>query len=324
MKIAYMGTPDFAVPPLTRLIESPHEVVLVVTQPSRPRGRGRKVVDPPVKTLADEHGIPVLQPESLKTSGDDGVRIEDRVRELGVDLIVVVAFGMLLPQSLLDVPPLGAVNIHGSLLPAYRGAAPVQRCIMDGCQETGVTIMKVVRKLDAGPMIAQERIEIHEDDDARSVTDLLSVLGADLLIRVLDDIEKSRTVEGIEQDESAATYAAKLTRADSDIDWTQTSERIMYRLRGLTPWPGAWTRWEGGRLRLIQAEPLAESEAEHNGAILTLKGGSICGLMPGFGFVVATGGGPLLVTKVQLEGKPATDAAAFMRGHDVRVGQKLG
>lgn len=324
MKIAFMGTPDFAVPALTRLIESEHEVVLVVTQPSRPKGRGRKVVDPPVKTLADASGIPVLQPETLKAPVPGVGALEDRIRELGVDVIVVVAFGMLLPQSLLDAPRLGVLNIHGSLLPAWRGAAPVQRCLMDGGTETGVTIMKMVLKLDAGPMIAQERVEIHEDDDARSVTDLLSVLGADLLIRVLADIGESGEIEGVEQDESLATYAAKITRADGVMDWSLTSERIMFNLRAVTPWPGAWTSWDGRRMKIVQAEPLAESEAEHHGATLTLKAGTICGLMPGFGFIVATGGGPLLVTRLQLEGRPETDAAAFLRGHKVEVGQKLG
>lgn len=318
MKIVFMGTPEFAVPALERLVESPHEVVLVVTQPSKPQGRGQKVVDPPVKQVADQHGIEVIQPASLKKEP-----IHERVRQLAADIIVVVAYGKILPDELLAAPRLGCLNIHASLLPEYRGAAPIQRAIMDGRRETGVTIMKLAAELDAGPIVSQQTIDIMEDDDSLSVGNMLSVLGADMLIRALDDIEKSGRIEAVEQDASQATYAAMIKKEEGEIDWSIPSDEIMYRLRALTPWPGLFTTISAKRVRIVQAEPLDSAEAEHHGASDKAPPGTVTAIMKGFGFVVRTGSGHLLVTRVQPAGKPMMDATAFLNGNPLEVGQAL-
>ncbi len=314
-----MGTPDFAVPALDRLLASRHEVCLVVTQPSKPKGRGRKIADPPIKTLAGGRGIPVLQPVSLKKEP-----LEDKIKESGIDAIVIVAYGKILPESLLNAPRLGCLNIHASLLPKYRGAAPIQRALMDGQMETGVTIMKVVPQLDAGPIIAQERVEIHDDDDALSLANVLSVVGADLLLRVLDDIEREGVIEGEAQDETEATYAAMISKSDGEIPWKATSHEIMFRLRALSPWPGLFTTLDGKRLRVHQAEPMSEDEAEKIGADDALAPGSVSGFLKEFGFAIRTGDGHLLIRQLQLEGKQATEADAFLHGHPLKIGTKLG
>lgn len=319
MKIAFMGTPDFAVPALQRLIESRHEVNLVVTQPSKPKGRGRKPTDPPVKQLADQHGIDVLQPASLKREPLDG-----EIRARGIDVIVVAAYGQILPQTLLDAPRIGCINIHASMLPAYRGAAPIQRALMEGEHETGVTIMEMVLALDAGPMIAQQKVLIEDDDDALSLSNLLAVLGADMLMRALDDIEKSGRIEGIPQDDSMATYAPMIQKEERWIDWTLPTVEIMYRLRGLTPLPGYFTTIGDKRLRIAQAEPLSTEEAALHMKDEEVEPGHVAALIDGIGFAVRTGTGYLLVTAVQPEGKSRMDAAAYLRGNALRVGQKLG
>jgi methionyl-tRNA formyltransferase len=317
MKIAFMGTPDFAVPTLERLISSGHEVKLVVTQPSKPKGRGQKPADPPVKLAADRQGIAVIQPASLKRDP-----IDQKIRDLGIDLIVVVAYGKLLPKSLLEAPRLGAINVHASLLPEYRGAAPIQRALMDGRFETGVTIMKMVEALDAGPIITQHREEIHDDDDALSLANLLSVVGADLLARVLEDIEEEGTINGIDQDESQATYAPMIKKSEGEIDWSMPSERIMFRLRGLTPWPGLYTVALGSRAKVIQAEVIDQDEAEHIGA-LESQPGTISGIVKDVGFTVKTGDGHLLIRRIQPEGKREMDAEEYMRGYTVVTGRAL-
>lgn len=314
-----MGTPEFAVPALQALIDSRHEVVLVVTQPSRPKGRGLKPVDPPVKTLADANGIPVIQPASVKREP-----IDAKVRELGVDAIVVVAFGQILPQSLLDAPRLGALNIHASLLPEYRGAAPIQRALMEGRLETGVTIMRVELKLDAGPIISQEVVPIHEDDDALSLASILSYEGARLLTRALEDIEAEGKIEGEPQDEALATHAPPITKEEGRVPWSDPAESIMFRLRGLTPWPGLFTVFRGRRMQITQAEPLAPDEAAEVGADEEMLPGCVSAIMPEFGFAVWTGDGQLLIRRLKMEGKGEMEAEAFLRGQRVEVGERLG
>ena len=341
MKLAFMGTPDFAVPVLHRLIESPHEVCLVVTQASKRQGRGQKVVDPPVKTMADEQGIRVLQPFNLRKEP-----IDDLIRELEIDILVVAAYGKILSASLLDAPKIGCINVHASLLPEYRGAAPIQRALIDGRHDTGVTIMEMVVELDAGPMMAQESLEIHSDDDARSLTDMLAVVGADLLLRVLVDVEKAGKIEGEPQDEDKVSYAERITKEEGWINWEETSLALMYRLRGLTPWPGLFTSVDKKRLRIVQAELLNDESASVSGSSGqftaaddpevvdvsrdlgglddSLDPGCVAGFDPEFGFIVRTGDGYLLVTSVQLEGKKEMDAPAFLRGTKLSVGQRLG
>ncbi len=322
MKVAFMGTPDFAVPSLARLIESEHEVVLVVTQPSKPKGRGRKVEDPPVKQLADASSLDVIQPKSLKREP-----IEERIRDLEVDVIAVTAYGKILPDALLESPRIGCINVHASLLPEYRGAAPIQRAIMDGQLETGVTIMKIASELDSGPIITAERLEIHADDDAQSLSDMLSVVGADLLMRVLDDVEDAGVIEAVEQDHDAATFAPMIRKQDGEVDWSMTAEQLMFRMRALTPWPGLYTNFgerRERRVQLVQGETLGPAEAAHNNLDDEAPPGTVTGVVKGFGFAVKTGSGHLLLSRVRPAGKALMDAPAFLNGYRLDVGDLLG
>lgn len=320
MKIVFFGTPEFALPALERLIESKHEVALVVTQPDRPKGRGQKLVASPVKEMAIEHGVEVIEPVKLRAEG-----VAEKIREIGADLAVVAAYGRILPVEVLQATRLGCINIHPSMLPEYRGPAPIQRAILDGRDETGVSLMMLVEEMDAGPIVAQQTVEILGDDDARSLTDMTGVLGADMLLRVIDEAEKTGAIDAEPQDDSEATYAPPLTKEEGLIPWTDPTNRIMYRLRALTPWPGAFTYIAGERLLIItQAEPLWENEAEELGEANKALPGTVTSLKPGFGFTVKTGDGHLLVTAVKPEGRKPMDAHAFVIGRGINEGDKLG
>lgn len=320
MKIVFMGTPEFALPALNRLIDSPHEVVLVITQPDRPKGRGQKLEAPPVKQLAEEHGLRVLQPQSVRREG-----IAEAIRQTGADLAVVAAFGQILPRDVLEAPRLGCINIHPSLLPEYRGAAPIQRAILDGNSDTGVTLIMLTEGLDSGPIVAQQRIEILDDDDARSVADMLAVMGADMLMRIIEEAEKVGVIEAVPQDDALATYAPQIRKEEGLIPWADPTAMIIYRMRAMTPWPGAYTFVDGERLlMIIQAEPLWSNEAEELGEMNNAKPGTVTSFQKGFGFTVKTGDGHLLVTAVQPQGKKRMDATAYIIGRNIEVGQKLG
>jgi len=235
MVVAFFGTPQFAVPTLRRLVESRHRVCGVVTQPDRPRGRGQKVTVAPVKAMAIERGIPVIQPERLKEPGVAGT-----LRAWAPDIGVVAAYGRLIPDSLLGIPRHGMINVHASLLPKYRGAAPVHRAVIDGETATGVTIMRVATLLDTGDMFARVTRTIDPDETSEAVERDLSELGATLLLDVLDAIEAGTATE-VQQDHVAATYARKIAREDGLIDWTLPAGDIHNRVRGLDPWPHAFT-----------------------------------------------------------------------------------
>jgi methionyl-tRNA formyltransferase len=321
MKIVFMGTPEFASTALERLIASPHQVALAITQPDRPKGRGQKLEPPPVKVLALAHGIPVLQPRSVRRED-----IASAIRETSADAIIVAAFGQILPREVLEATRLGCLNIHPSLLPAWRGAAPIQRCLLEGASDTGVTIMQLDEAMDHGPIIAQQSIEILADDDARSLADMLSVLGADMLVRVLDEAEKEGRIESVPQDHALATLAPAIKKEEGLIPWTDPTERIMYRLRAMTPWPGAFTFIGGERqLTILQAEPLREDEAEElDETIPKAKPGTVTSLMKDLGFTVKTGNGHLLVNKVKPEGKKQMEGWAYIIGRNIAVGEKLG
>lgn len=318
MKIVFMGTPDFAIPPLQRLIDSSHQVVLVVTQPDRPKGRGRQLASSPVKDLAEANGIPVITPKSVRkenTAAD--------IRALNADVAVVAAFGQILPDEALAATRLGCLNIHPSLLPEYRGAAPIQRCLLDGKIETGVTIMQLVRELDAGPIVSQQRVDILPDDDALSLSQMLSVLGADMMLRAIDEAEKSGKVESVEQEHALATFAPPIKKEEGLIPWSDPAERIMYRLRALTPWPGATTFINGERaLIVVQAETRVEEETQPDPKKRPAPG-TVVGIDKGFGFLVQCGDGPLLVSKVKPEGKSEMDAYAFVVGRGIQQGDVL-
>jgi methionyl-tRNA formyltransferase len=307
MRIIFAGTPEFAVPSLCELLESRHEVCAVYTQPDRPAGRGRKLQPSPVKELAISAGIPVFQPTSLKPEAE-----LLQLRTLNPDLMVVVAYGMILPQAALDVPKLGCLNVHGSLLPRWRGAAPIQRALMAGDEKTGVTIMRIIRKLDAGDMLHKEECAITATDTSGTLYEKLAALGAIGLAKVLVQLEAG-TMTAEKQDEYLVTYAEKLTKTEASLDWSQSAEQLARNVRGLNPWPVAQTLYEGQVLRIWQAEPIL-SDSKTDPGTLTCTGKTLD---------VATGNGMLRLLEVQLPGGKRMPAHAFLSSHYAN-GVKLG
>lgn len=301
MKIIFAGTPEFAVPTLQMLLDSEHEVCAAYTQPDRPAGRGRKLHPSPVKELALKAGIPVFQPETLKT--DEDLR---QIASFNADLIVVVAYGMILTQTVLDMPSLGCVNVHGSLLPRWRGAAPIQRAIMAGDEKTGVTIMQMVRKLDAGDMLHKEECVIGPDDTASDLHDKLAQLGAIGLAKVLEQI-KAGTVHVEKQNEALVTYAEKLEKSEAVLDWTQPAEQLARKVRGLNAWPVAQTLYQGEVLRIWRAEAINDDANAEPGSVRCVNKA----------MDVATGKGMLRLHEVQLPGGKRMSIQAFLNAHDV-------
>jgi methionyl-tRNA formyltransferase len=289
------------------LLASKHEVCAVYTQPDRPAGRGRKMQPSPVKALALSTGIPVFQPLSLKSEAD-----LQQLRDLNPDLMVVVAYGMILPQTALDSPKLGCLNVHGSLLPRWRGAAPIQRALMAGDEKTGVTIMRIIHKLDAGDMLHKEECAIAAQDTSGDLYGKLAALGAVGLEKVLAQIE-SGTVKAEVQDENLVTYAEKLSKTEAELDWTQSAEQLDRIVRGLNPWPVAQTLYEGQALRIWQAEPLAtDINADPGTVICTNKT-----------LDVTAREGLLRLHEVQLPGGKRMPIQAFLNAHHAH-GVKLG
>ena len=307
MKIIFAGTPDFAVPSLQMLQASKHEVCAVYTRPDRPAGRGRQLHISPVKALALKHAIPVFQPLTLKTDED-----LQQLRSFNADLVVVVAYGMILTQAVLDMPRLGCINVHGSLLPRWRGAAPIQQALMAGDEKTGVTIMQIVRKLDAGGMLHKEDYVIGVNDTASDLHDKLAELGAIGLNKVLAQMEAG-TLHAEPQDESLVTYAEKLTKSEAIIDWTQSASTIALKVRGLNAWPVAQTLYQDKVLRIWQAEAIAV-DTDLEPGIVNCYNKNID---------VATGKGLLRLHEVQLPGGKRMTAQAFLNAHHVN-GVKLG
>ncbi len=307
MKIIFAGTPEFAVPCLQMLLDSEHEVCAVYTQPDRPAGRGRKLHPSPVKELALKAGIPVLQPLTMRTSDDLA-----QISAFDADLMVVVAYGMILTQSALDVPKRGCINVHASLLPRWRGAAPIQRALMAGDEKTGVTIMQIVRKLDAGDMLHKEDYVISETDTASDLHDKLAALGAIGLSKVLPQIEAG-TAQPERQDEALVTYAEKLEKSEAVIDWTQSAEDIARKVRGLNAWPVAQSLYQGNVLRIWQAVAVPDGSSLEPGAVRCT----------GKQMDVATGNGLLRLQEVQLPGGKRMPIQAFLSAHDAN-GIKLG
>lgn len=310
-KIVFMGTPDFAVPILQRLIESEYEVVLVVTQPDRPKGRKRKLTPPPVKVEAEKHGIPVYQPEKLKEAYEEIFQYEP-------DLIVTAAYGQLLPNELLEHPPYGAINVHASLLPELRGGAPIHYAILQGKKESGITIMYMVEKLDAGDMIAQKSIPIESNDHVGTLHDKLSILGADLLLETLPSIF-NRTNKRIKQDESMATFAPNITREQEKINWNETNVVVYNQIRGLHPWPVAYTTFQGERMKIWWAE-LDDTTYEGK------TPGEIVKVTENESFTVVCGNNKgVNITEVQPAGRKRMTVEEFLRGnpHLIETGQIL-
>ncbi|HMD33321.1 MAG TPA: methionyl-tRNA formyltransferase [Vicinamibacterales bacterium] len=308
LRIVFFGTPQFAVPTFDALRDSRHAIAGAVTRADRPRGRGQKTSDAPIKARAREAGTTVLQPEKL---GDPDFL--DRLRALNADLGVVIAYGRILTDAVLSIPRLGLINVHASLLPKYRGAAPVHRAIVAGETETGVTIMRVVKALDAGPMLARAVRPIGPDETSDRVEPDLAALGARLLVRTVDTIADGIWREET-QDDSQATYAPRLTREDGVVDWTRFASHIHNQIRGLRPWPHAFTFHDGARLILLGSSATAVTTDAAPGTIVEAAGDRL---------VVATGFGALRLLEVQAEGGRPMAVRDFLAGHRLAVGDRL-
>ncbi len=316
MRIAYAGTPEFAVPALRALVESRHEVVGVLTQPDRPKGRGRQLAASPVKQAAQSHGIPVSQPSSLRTDGERAELVSWRP-----DVLVVVAYGLILPRVVLDLPRFGCVNIHASLLPRWRGAAPIQRAVLAGDRETGVTIMQMDAGLDTGPMLDQTAVTIGPQESAGSLHDRLSVLGAPALLRVLDDIERG-AVRARPQPTEGMTYAAKIEKEEARIDWGLGAEEIARKVRAFNPSPIAETIFKGEQLRVYRAHVVAHTAAPDADGPLHPHPGTVLATTAD-GVVVACGLGHLVLTEVQRPGRRPICGHDFSNTPDL-LGSRLG
>jgi methionyl-tRNA formyltransferase len=300
MRLIYFGTPSFAEPTLAALIDSRHEVAAVITQPDRARGRGQKVTHAPVKARALAHDLPVLQPGSLKS--DETL---DLIRSFNAEIGVVAAYGKILPQVLLDMFPRGLINVHASLLPRWRGAAPIHRAILAGDRVTGVTIMRVVLALDAGPMLSRVEVPIDPNITSDALEAVLATKGAGLLIDTLDALERGTAVE-VAQDDALVTYAKKIERADGQVDWTKTAREIHNQIRGLQPWPMASAIFAGKRVILRSSVVHADdAPAMAPGAIVEASGDMLR---------VATGSGILRITSIQVEGGRPQTAREFING----------
>jgi len=306
MRLVFMGSPQFSVPSLERLIHGQHRVVAVYTQPDKPVGRGRAPAFPPVKKVALEHGIEVRQPKSLK----EPAAVESLAR-LSPDVIVVVAYGKILPEEVLAIPPFGCVNLHPSLLPRHRGPAPIQWAILLGDEYTGVSIMLMDKGIDSGPILSQERVAIAPQDTTQSLTNKLAQVGAQLLEETLP-LWLSRSITPRPQ-HGDATYARLLSKEEGEIDWHLPTPVIWRRVRAFHPWPGSYTRWQGKMLKLLEVLPLPGEQGQP-GRVIPLGGGQVG---------VQTGDGVLRLLRVHLEGRRAMTAEEFMRGQRVFIGALL-
>ena len=309
MKIIYMGTPDFAVEALEALASSRHEVTAVFTQPDKPKGRGKAMQFTPVKEVALRENIPVYQPKKVRDP-----EVIQKIRELAPDVLVVVAFGQIIPQEILDIAPYGCINVHGSLLPKYRGAAPIQWAVIDGEKESGVTTMQMDAGLDTGDMLLKTVVPLDEKETGGSLFDKLSKAGADLLLETLDALENG-TVTPQKQGESPTAYAKMLTKDMGAIDWNRPAKELERLIRGLNPWPSAYTFLNGKTLKVWKcAVERAECGKEAPGTIIGVDKS---------GIHVACGSDTLILKEVQLEGKKRMETDAFLRGYQVTAGTML-
>lgn len=305
MRILFMGTPDFAVPSLEALLAAGHQVVGVFTQPDKPKNRGMKLQPPPVKVCALAHDIPVFQPTKLR----DGTALA-QIQELAPDLIVVAAYGRILPQEILDYPRLGCINVHSSLLPKYRGSAPIHWAILNGDQESGVTIMKMVLALDAGDILAQRATPIDPDETVEDLHDRLADLGAQLLPETVEKLANGTAV-AIPQAEDQVTLAPMLSRALSPMDWTRPARELHNQVRGLIPWPAAVTQLNGVRCKVFSTTVLEESTGKAPGSVIAADKK---------GLKIACGGGTVLqINELQADGGKRLKAADYLRGHPIPV-----
>lgn len=308
----FMGTPDFSVPILRKLIEAEYEIAAVVTQPDRPVGRKRTLTPPPVKEEAVKHGIPVLQPEKIRQPGEI-----DKILSYKPELIITAAYGQILPSELLEFPERGCINVHASLLPELRGGAPIHYAILQGKKKTGVTIMYMVEKLDAGDMISQTEVDITEEDDVGSLHDKLSKAGAELLMETLPALLEGK-VSGIPQNDHEATFASNIARGQERLDWNRSGEEVFNHIRGLRPWPVAYTTLEGENLKVWKADKVPATGKGEPGTIVEVNKA---------GIVVATADETAIsITEVQPAGKKRMTAEQYLRGAGagIKQGMKLG
>lgn len=308
MKVVYMGTPDFAVAPLEAIIKAGHEVTAVVTQPDKPKGRGKEMQITPVKECALKNGIPVLQPVKIK----EPEAIEE-LKKYPADIFVVAAFGQLLSEEILHIPRFGCINIHASLLPAYRGAAPIQWVIINGEKKTGVTIMQMAKGLDTGDMLLKKEVLIDEKETGESLHDKLMAAGAELIVEALPKIEKGEIVPE-KQNDALSCYASRLTKSMGLIDWTGDAVSIERLVRGLNSWPSAYTMYNGKTLKIWEADVIAGNSS--------FRPGTVAGVGKDY-FDVASGEGRLRIKTLQLEGKRKVSARDFLLGYEVVCGMEL-
>ncbi len=306
LKIIFAGTPDFAVPALAALIEAGCDVKLVLTQPDRPSGRGMKLKASPVKELATQHQIEVFQPETLKD-----VDVQSHIADVSADVMIVAAYGLIIPTNVLEMPRFGCYNIHASLLPRWRGAAPIHRSLLAGDAETGVTIMEVVPALDAGAMVSKGVLAIGERDTTQSLHDELAKMGADLMVDAMRQLAESGGLSSVQQDDSLVTYAAKLQKAEASIDWSNSADLISRQVRAFNPFPVAHAMLNGEVCRIWMATSASDFVNEKPGIVLEV----------GSAIKVACGSGVLTIEELQLPGGKRLKAKDFVVGHDLKVGQ---
>ena len=311
MNIIFFGTSDFAIPSLQALLGSEHKVLAVVTQPDRKRGRNLKLSPPPVKVAALAKDIPVFQPQDA--SGAESIAY---LKKLNADLFVVISFGQILKRDVLSIPKLYAINVHGSLLPKYRGAAPTNWAIINSDKVSGVTVIRMNEKMDEGDIILKRECAIEAEDTNITLSEKLSEAGAQVLVEAIGLIEKNKTANFAKQNNAEATYAPKLKKEDGLIDWDQPAVKIHDKVRGFIPWPGAYTHYSGKILKILKTEVAGSSDEK-------MDNGEVVGIVKGKGIIVRTGSGELAVQFLQLEGKKVLDADAFVRGHKIARGYKF-
>jgi methionyl-tRNA formyltransferase len=304
-RIVFFGTPPFAVPSLQKLLLGPDQVLAVVTQPDRGKGRGQKLVHSPVKELGLRHGVSLLQPERVREES-----LQQEISRISPDLLVVVAYGQILPKSLLTAAKSGALNVHAALLPKYRGAAPIAWTILNGDRVTGVTTIMMDEGMDTGDILLQKEIPVEERETTETLHDRLSILGAELLQETIEKL-KAGALRGVKQDDSAATFAPILKKEDGRIDWGKDAGAIDRRVRGFRPWPGAYTHWDGRLVKVYEGEAVSRETAGTPGTVLWT--------CPEY-VEVATGKGSFLLKEVQLEGKKRLRVGEFLPGHPIPVG----
>lgn len=309
MRIVFMGTPEFAIASFNSLIEAGHKIVGVVTQPDRPKGRKQTLTKSPIKILAEEHGFEVFQPERIRNK-----EAIEHVLKWEPELIVTAAFGQIIPVELLEAPKHKAINVHASLLPKYRGAAPMHQSIIQGETETGITIMYMVKELDAGDILTQVKVPIEENDTVGTLHDKLSIAGAKLLVETVELIEQGK-INPIKQDDSLATFAKTLKREDELIDWNKSSMEIYNQIRGLNPWPVAFTYFRNEVFKVWWSKPIAYKHDKESGTILVVDKEQL---------LVATNDGAISLLEVQPAGKRKMDIKSFLQGTTFSEGEKMG